>query len=227
MPSQKTIKIEMIIFDVNQTMFSLSEIEKRFKEKKLNKTLVDFWFNSVLKEGFSYSLSGKFIDFKTIGSNELKKIFLKKNKKIKMQSINYIMDGFSELKVHKDIFNALKVLNRKKIKVITLTNGSIMNTNLLLKKNKIENLVDKCFSVDQFNIWKPHKDVYLNTCKIMKIKPDNSLMIAAHGWDINGAKLAGLKTAFISRYEKNLSNFYLSPDFFGKDSCDIINQLRF
>ena len=75
MPSQKTIKIEMIIFDVNQTMFSLSEIEKRFKEKKLNKTLVDFWFNSVLKEGFSYSLSGKFIDFKTIGSNELKKIF--------------------------------------------------------------------------------------------------------------------------------------------------------
>ena len=52
-------------------------------------------------------------------------------------------------------------------------------------------------------------------------------MIAAHGWDINGAKLAGLKTAFISRYEKNLSNFYLSPDFFGKDSCDIINQLRF
>ena len=34
----------------------------------------------------------------------------------------------------------------------------------------------------------------------MKIKPGRTLMIAAHGWDINGAKLAGLKTAYIARY---------------------------
>ena len=45
------------------------------------------------------------------------------------------------------------------------------------------------------------KEVYLKTCKKMKIKPERTLMIAAHGWDINGAKLAGLKTAYITRYE--------------------------
>ena len=50
-------------------------------------------------------------------------------------------------------------------------------------------------------------------------------MIAAHGWDINGAKLAGLKTAYITRYEKELSNFYLKPDYVGKDSFEIANKL--
>ena len=44
----------------------------------------------------------------------------------------------------------------------------------------------------------------------MKIKPEKSLMIAAHGWDINRAKLSGLKTAFITRYEKNSVIFILN-----------------
>ena len=44
----------------------------------------------------------------------------------------------------------------------------------------------------------------------MKIKPERTLMIAAHGWYINGAKLAGLKTAYITRYEKNLVIFIMN-----------------
>ena len=47
------MKIKLVIFDVNQTMFSLSEIERLFQINKLRKGLVDVWFNSVLKEGFS------------------------------------------------------------------------------------------------------------------------------------------------------------------------------
>ena len=46
----------------------------------------------------------------------------------------------------------------------------------------------------------------------MKIKPEKALIIAAHGWDINVAKLAGLKTAYLTRYEKKLSDFYYKPD---------------
>ena len=40
------------------------------------------------------------------------------------------------------------------------------------------------------------------TCEKMKIKPERTLMIAAHGWDIN-EQIAGLKTA-ITKYEKKL-----------------------
>ena len=57
------MKIKLVIFDVNQTMFSLSEIERLFRINKLNKELVEVWFSSVLKEGFAYSLSGQYIDF--------------------------------------------------------------------------------------------------------------------------------------------------------------------
>ena len=221
----KLSEIKLVIFDVNQTMFSLKEIENSFKIYGLSRRFVDQWFLSVLKEGFSYTVSGKFIDFKTIGQNELQKIFLQKNIICKRTSINRILNSFSHLKIHNDVKKSLKLLKKNNLKIITLTNGSKSNTQILLKNNKIENFIDRCFSIDQFKKWKPHKIVYLSTCELMNIDPKNTLMIAAHGWDINGAKLAGLKTAYITRYEKKLSNFYLKPDYVGKDSFEIANKL--
>ena len=221
----KLSEIKLVIFDVNQTMFSLKEIENSFKIYGLSRRFVDQWFLSVLKEGFSYTLSGKFIDFKTIGQNELQKIFLQKNIICKRTSINRILNSFSHLKIHNDVKKSLKLLKKNNLKIITLTNGSKSNTQILLKNNKIEYFIDRCFSIDQFKKWKPHKNVYLSTCELMNIDPKNTLMIAAHGWDINGAKLAGLKTAYITRYEKELSNFYLKPDYVGKDSFEIANKL--
>ena len=88
-------------------------------------------------------------------------------------------------------------------------------------------MIDKCFSINSLKIWKPAREVYLKTCEKMKIKPGRTLMIAAHGWDINGAKLAGLKTAYITRYEKKLSDFYFKPDYVGNDSREIIKKLVF
>ena len=60
----------------------------------------------------------------------------------------------------------------------------------------------------------------------MKILPSESLMIAAHGWDINGATLARPQTAFIKRFEKELSDFYYKPDYCGNDCLEIIKNLK-
>ena len=223
----KTNEIDLVIFDVNQTMFSLNALNIKFKEFGLKQSLVNSWFLSVLKEGFSSSLSQQFVNFKTIGKNELTKIFLQNNSPYNNKIIDSIFDEFANLKVHPDIKNSLKYLKKKKIKIVTLTNGSVSNTKLLLKKNNINNFIDRCFSINSFKIWKPAREVYLKTCEKMKIKPGRALMIAAHGWDINGAKLAGLKTAYITRYEKILSDFYYRPDYVGKDSREIIKKLDF
>ena len=46
------------------------------------------------------------------------------------------------------------MFKKKKIKIVTLTNGSLSNTKLLLKKNNIDNFIDGCFSINSFKIWK-------------------------------------------------------------------------
>ena len=105
--------IDLVIFDVNQTMFSLNALKIKFKEFGLKQSLVNSWFLSVLKEGFSNSLSQKFVNFKTIGKNELTKIFLQNNTFYNNKIINSIFDEFGNLKVHPDIKTSLKYLKKK------------------------------------------------------------------------------------------------------------------
>ena len=70
-------KVKLVIFDVNETTFSLNELKNRFIKKKINPNLVETWFLSVLKEGFATSNINFFVDFKTIARNQLKKIIHK------------------------------------------------------------------------------------------------------------------------------------------------------
>ena len=131
----KRNEIDLVIFDVNQTMFSLNALKIKFKEFGLKQSLVNSWFLSVLKEGFSNSLSQRFVDFKTIGKNELIKIFIQYNTPYNQKIVNSIFEEFGNLRVHPDIITSLKYLKKNKIKIVTLTNGSVSNTKLLLKKN--------------------------------------------------------------------------------------------
>ena len=71
-------KLKIAIFDVNQTIFNLKEIENRFLEKKIKPEFVETWFALTLKEGFALSNIGKFVDFKTIALNQLKNLSFSK-----------------------------------------------------------------------------------------------------------------------------------------------------
>ena len=74
-------KIRLAIFDVNQTIFNLNEIKRKFKKENINPLLVDQWFVNILKEGFASSTPEKFLSFTKIAKEELKKLILLKKKK--------------------------------------------------------------------------------------------------------------------------------------------------
>ncbi|MEL6202171.1 MAG: haloacid dehalogenase type II [Pseudomonadota bacterium] len=47
--------------------------------------------------------------------------------------------------------------------------------------------------------FKPHRDVYLNSCKAMGTKPAETIMVACHADDLDAAAAFGLKTAYFPR----------------------------
>lgn len=217
--------IDLFIFDVNQTMFSLSEIESRFIESNLNANLVDKWFISILKEGFANSQDGRFIDFFTIAKYELEKIFLTFKKNEYKKDIDFILNGFKKLTIHNNVKKSLKLIYEKNYKIVTLTNGSKKITESMLKYNNCEKYIDRCFSIDELQVWKPNKKIYKFVCSEMNCMPSKSIMIACHGWDIGGAATAGLKTGYVQNYESKLSDFYSEPDFFSKNCFSLIQKI--
>ena len=185
--------IKLIIFDVNQTLFHLSEIEKRFKLVGLNKKHADIWFNSVLKEGFALGCLKLYIPFKNIALAQIENLLTQNKNKNSSRNARFIIKGFVKLKAHKEVSKSFRKIYKKKILMVTLTNGDSEITKVLLKNNKLEQYIDHCFSVDDVKCWKPFKKPYLNVIKHYKIRPSEAIMVASHAWDLTGAKKAGLK----------------------------------
>ena len=133
-------RIKLIIFDVNQTMFTLKKIEKEFEKVGLSHFFCDIWFNSILKEGFALNKISQFIFFKDIGISILNSILAKNKIQNSGKISKKILENFYKLKPVEDLEKSLKILNILTARMTTLTNGNKNTTLKLLSKNNLKNI---------------------------------------------------------------------------------------
>jgi 2-haloacid dehalogenase len=58
---------------------------------------------------------------------------------------------------------------------------------------------DLVLSAEIFAHYKPDREVYLGAVRLLGLKPEQVMMVAAHNNDLAAANALGLKTAFVAR----------------------------
>ncbi len=95
-----------------------------------------------------------------------------------------------------DVRKGLSRLRRRYI-LSALSNGGFA---LLTHMTKEADLPFDCIlSAELCQRYKPDREVYLMAARLLDVKPGEIMMVAAHKWDIEGAKAAGLRSAFVER----------------------------
>lgn len=95
-----------------------------------------------------------------------------------------------------DVINGLSRLKIGYV-VAPLSNG---NMALLTNLSKFAALPWDCvLSSELVGRYKPDSKVYQAAAKMLGFKPDQVLMVAAHGSDLRGAAAGGLRTAYVAR----------------------------
>jgi 2-haloacid dehalogenase len=79
----------------------------------------------------------------------------------------------------------------------TLSNGTVRLLADLAKYGSLH--FDIIFSGETFLSFKPNPAMYLGAARLLKLKPEEVCMVAAHDRDLQFAKKNGLKTAFVYR----------------------------
>lgn len=95
--------------------------------------------------------------------------------------------------------DAVAGLTRLKTKytIAPLSNG---NVSLLTDMAKFAHLPwDAILSAELAKHYKPDREVYLMAADLLGIKPEETMMVAAHASDLKAAHNAGLRTGFIHR----------------------------
>ncbi len=85
---------------------------------------------------------------------------------------------------------------------VTLTNGGRAHTEKLLESAGLRQRVQQVFTVDEVEAYKPHREPYLYCARTLGLPPASLALIAAHGWEVVGARAAGLAAIWVDRLER-------------------------
>lgn len=95
-----------------------------------------------------------------------------------------------------DVRPGLEALRRRRV-VATLSNGHVA---LLVDLARHGDLRFDCvLSAELVRTYKPAPEVYRGAARLLGLEAAELMLVAAHPWDLGGAREAGLQTAFVDR----------------------------
>lgn len=59
---------------------------------------------------------------------------------------------------------------------------------------------DMLFSSELLGVYKPAPESFQKALDLLKLRPDECVMVAAHAWDTRGGKEVGMKTVYVKRW---------------------------
>ncbi|TDX08328.1 haloacid dehalogenase type II [Kribbella sp. VKM Ac-2566] len=106
---------------------------------------------------------------------------------------------------------------RRRYTVVALSNGGVALLTHLLKDAGLP--FDCLLSAEIWQAYKPQGQAYRAAAELLAIRPEQMLMVAAHTWDIDGARRARLRTAFLERPQEKGPN--RTADRAADTTCDL------
>lgn len=209
--SVNKIRPKVLFFDVNETLLDLTQMKKQVG-KALNgrEDLLSLWFTTMLQYSLVTSAGGQYEHFGNIGAAALQMVAANNNIIIsETEARKTIVESLRGLPAHPEVKNALAQLKKDGYKLVSFTNSSNEGVKKQFESAGLTEYFDERLSVEDVGKFKPFRDTYDWAARKMGIKPEECMLIAAHGWDVAGALWAGWRAAFVSRPGQQI--FPLAP----------------
>jgi len=121
-----------------------------------------------------------------------------------------ILKVFENLNPFPDAVEGLNQL-ASRYRLAALSNGDKWLVEHLVNK-RINAPFSATFSVDTVGRFKPHPAVYRAAAKALDREPSQIMMVAAHAFDVMGARACGFRGAYVNRYRLPYEDSVLQPD---------------
>ena len=189
--------VSSVVFDVMGTLFDLEPARRAFVELGAPAAALEAWFQRVLHEAATLTIVADYRPFTELATaalgTTLEQLGLD-------AAATAPLDALAELEPYPDAADALERLHDSGVTVVALTNGSSESTEQLLERGGLRRYLNDVISCDEVRRFKPHRAPY--ELALQRVG-GSATMVAAHGWDIVGARAAGLDGIWVAREEKS------------------------
>ena len=215
------MKTKAVVFDAYGTLFDVNSAAEKCKDKIGVKweIFANFWRTTQLEYTWLRSLMKRHKNFWDVTEDSLDKsmkVFnINKNMKNELLNLYKILSPYPEVK------EVLEDLKKKNFKLAILSNGTPDLLNELVESNKLNNLFDDLFSIEEVKIYKPDPRVYEIPIKKYKIKSDEITFLSANTWDVSGGGNFGYNSIWVNRH----NSVFDILDFQPKNEISNLTQL--
>ena len=176
-------KVKAVLFDLDGVL--VDSFEAWFHT--FNDTLKHLGVKSVPKKEFS-KIFGNTID------KNIKSVINITAKEANKLAIMYFDKNKKYVNVFPETKNILKKLSNSKVKIALITNTPKKILLPTLKHYKLKKYFKAVVAVDDVKRGKPAPDMILKACKMMKVKPKNTILIGDTKNDMIAGRRAGCVT---------------------------------
>lgn len=215
-----------VAFDVIGTLFSLEPLRTRLQAAGLPPDALETWYAESLRDAFALAASGNgsYQPFQALLDANLDVLSLRHGSVLGRLRKGGILSALQELPPHPDAAEALAALAAAGIPAIAFSNGGAAATEALLRRAGLRDAVRLVVSTDEAGLSKPRREAYHHAAARAGTPPDRVALVAAHPWDIHGAKLAGLTAGFVAR-GRAFPTVLAAPDVQGEGLAEVARAL--
>ena len=213
--------IKAIIFDAYGTLFDVNSAAEKCKDEIGDKWegFANYWRTTQLEYTWLRSLMKRHKDFWQITVDSLDKSM--KTFNIDPAMKNELLNLYKVLSPFEEVPRVLKSFKNKNLKLAILSNGNPSLLNNLVKTNKLDNIFDDIFSIEQVGIYKPSSKVYDIPVQKYKIKKNEVAFLSANTWDVSGGGNYGYNSIWVNRNNAIFDNLDYKPDNEIKDLSEL------
>ena len=217
--------IKAIIFDAYGTLFDVNSAAEKCKDKIGDKWegFANYWRTTQLEYTWLRSLMKRHKDFWQVTEESLDKSM--KAYEIDSSMRNELLDLYKILSTFKEVPEVLRLLKKNNYKLAILSNGTPSLLNELVKSNKLDNLFDDLFSIEEVGIYKPDSKVYDIPINKYQIQRNEIAFLSANTWDVSGGGNYGYNSIWVNRSNNTFDNLDYVPKHQIKDLSKLLDIL--
>lgn len=222
------LAIKVVLFDVNETLSDMAPLRRYMEDVGAPPQLFGTWFAGVLRDGFALTAAGGYAGFGDIAAEGLRGLLSQLHgwSGDPAEAAEQVLAGLRELDVHPDVPGGIRQLRTAGFRLATLTNGDAALTDQLLARAGLRDHFEVLLDVSRPRAWKPAAAAYRYATETLAVDPADTLLVAVHPWDIDGARRAGLQAAWLRRGAPDYPAVMTPPSVIAADLRDLALILR-
>jgi 2-haloacid dehalogenase len=219
--------IKACVFDAYGTLFDVHSAVAKHRRRlgKRGNDVSAMWRTKQLEYTWLRSLMGSYADFWQVTSDALEYALDSTDIEDPMLHDD-LMQAYLNLTAYEEVSAVLQRLKSAGFFTAILSNGEPGMLSSAVQGAGIDNLLDKCLSVHELQVYKPDPRVYQLVTDAFRVAPAEVIFLSSNAWDAAGAAHFGFNVLWVNRFDQRPERLPARPAYESRDLKRLLQILN-